>query len=114
MIKKIFKKNKLNNILRVVFLVEFIVIIILSVIAFSTKNVFLFRVLLYIGGFNIIIEKEEDEKSYFIHCPQLKGCATQGDSIEDALLMFSDALNVYMKSVIKNHDKIKFKDYLYK
>ena len=132
MSKKIFKKNQLNNILRVVALVEFIVIIILSVIAFSTKNVFLFRVLLYIGGitaffamsmlfleltgiidtnperiFNIVIEKEEDEKSYFIHCPQLQGCATQGDSIEDALLMFSDALNVYMKSVIKHNDKIK-------
>ncbi len=132
MIKKIFKKNQLNNILRVVALVEFIVIIILTVIAFSTKNDFLFKVLLYIGGitaffamsmlfleltgiidtnperiFNIIIEKEEDEKSYFIHCPQLQGCATQGDSIEDALLMFSDALNVYMKSVIKRHDKIK-------
>ncbi len=132
MIKKIFKKNQLNNILRVVALAEFIVIIILSVIAFSTKNAFLFRVLFYIGIitaffaisllflklmgiidrnprriFNIEIEKEEDEESYFIHCPQLKGCATQGDSIEDALLMFSDALNVYMKSVIKNHDKIK-------
>jgi len=132
MSKKIFKKNQLNNILRVVALVEFIVIIILSVIAFSTKNAFLFRVLLYIGGitaffamsllfleltgiidtnperiFNIVIEKEEDEKSYFIHCPQLQGCATQGDSIEDALLMFSDALNVYMKSVIKHNDKIK-------
>ena len=131
MIKKIFKKNKLNNILRVVALIEFIVIIILTVIAFSTKNDFLFRVLLYIGGitaffamsmlfleltgiidtnperiFNIIIEKEEDEKSYFIHCPQLQGCATQGDSIEDALLMFSDALQVYMKSVIKHKEKI--------
>ncbi|MBA7684337.1 hypothetical protein ES703_92730 [subsurface metagenome] len=133
MIKKIFKKNQLNNILRITALVEAVVIIILIAIAFSTKNVFLFRILLYIGGitaffamsmlfleltgiidtnperiFNIIIEKEEDEKSYFIHCPQLKGCATQGNSIEDALLMFSDALNVYMKSVIKNHDKIKF------
>ncbi len=131
MIKKIFKKNKLNNILRIVALIEFIVIIILTVIAFSTKNDFLFRVLLYIGGitaffamsmlfleltgiidtnperiFNIIIEKEEDEKSYFIHCPQLQGCATQGDSIEDALLMFSDALQVYMKSVIKHKEKI--------
>ncbi|MBA7543407.1 hypothetical protein ES705_35738 [subsurface metagenome] len=131
MIKKIFKKNQLNNILRVVALAEFIVIIILSVIAFSTKNAFLFRVLLYIGGvtaffaisllflklmgiidrnprriFNIEIEKEEDEESYFIHCPQLKGCATQGDSIEDALLMFSDALKVYMESIIKHKEKI--------
>jgi len=131
MIKRIFKKNQLNNILRITALVEFIVIIILIAIALSTKNAFLFKVLLYIGGitaffamsmlfleltgiidtnpgriFNIIIEKEKDEKSYFIHCPQLKGCATQGDSIEDALLMFSDALQVYMKSVIKHKEKI--------
>ena len=34
--------------------------------------------------FNIVIEKEEDEESYFIHCPQLKRCTTQGSSIEDA------------------------------
>jgi len=54
--------------------------------------------------FNIVIEKEDDEESYFIHCPQLKGCATQGDNIEDALLMFSEALNVYMKSIIKYGD----------
>ncbi|MBA7580964.1 hypothetical protein ES708_22863 [subsurface metagenome] len=131
MIKKILRKNQLNNILRITALVEAVVIIILSVIAFSTKNDFLFRVLLYIGGvtaffaisllflklmgiidrnprriFNIEIEKGEDEESYFIHCPQLKGCATQGDSIEDALLMFSDALKVYMESIIKHKEKI--------
>ena len=66
--------------------------------------------------FNVVIEKEEDEKSYFIHCPQLNGLATQGDSVKDALLMFSDALRVYMEYVkdmdesttktnVKNRDK---------
>ncbi len=132
MIKRIFKESRFFNFLRITALIEAVVAIILIVITFSTKNAFLFRVLFYVGIitalfamsllflkftgiidtnperiFNIIIEKEEDEKSYFIHCPQLQGCATQGDSIEDALLMFSEALNVYMKSVIKNHDKIK-------
>lgn len=56
--------------------------------------------------FNIVIEKEEDEKSYFIHCPQLKGCMSQGDSIEHSLLMFSEALGLYMESVLKYKDKI--------
>lgn len=56
--------------------------------------------------FNIVIEKEEDEKSYFIHCPQLKGCATQGDNIEDALLMFSEALALYMEDTIKEKLKV--------
>ncbi|GAI88528.1 unnamed protein product, partial [marine sediment metagenome] len=94
MIKKIFKENRLSNFLRITALVEAVVVIILIAIAFSTKNTFLFKVLLYIGGitaffamsllflkltgiidrdpkriFNIIIEKEEDKGSYFIHCP---------------------------------------------
>jgi type IV secretory pathway VirB2 component (pilin) len=50
MIKKIFKKNQLNNILRITALVEAVIVIILIAIAFSTKNAFLFKVLLYIGG----------------------------------------------------------------
>ncbi len=49
MIKKIFKKNKLNNILRMTALIEAVVAIILIVITFSTKNAFLFKVLVYVG-----------------------------------------------------------------
>ena len=56
--------------------------------------------------YNIVIEKEENEKFYFVHCPQLQGCMAQGDNIEDALLMFSEALGLYMKSVIKHGDKV--------
>ncbi len=56
--------------------------------------------------FNIVIEKEEEEKSYTIHCPQLQGLVTCGDSIEDALVMFADALNCYMEVVIERKQKI--------
>ena len=56
--------------------------------------------------FNIVIEKEEDEKSYSIHCPQLPGLASQGDNIEDSLLMFADALNCYMETVIELKRKV--------
>jgi len=48
--EKEIKENRLSNFLRISALVEAVVIIILIAIAFSTKNVFLFRVLLYIGG----------------------------------------------------------------
>lgn len=44
------KENRLSNILKIAALVEAAVIIILIAIAFSTKNIFLFKVLLYIGG----------------------------------------------------------------
>ena len=56
--------------------------------------------------FNIVIEKEEDEEYYFIHCPQLPGLVTQGNDIEDALLMFADALNCYMSVVIEDKRKV--------
>ncbi|MBA7534037.1 hypothetical protein ES705_26283 [subsurface metagenome] len=49
--KKEAKKNQFSNFLRKTALVEAVVVIILIAIAFSTKNVFLFRVLLYIGLF---------------------------------------------------------------
>ena len=48
--EKEIKENRLSNFLRITALVEAVVVIILIAIAFSTKNVFLFRVLLYIGG----------------------------------------------------------------
>ncbi|MBA7541382.1 hypothetical protein ES705_33694 [subsurface metagenome] len=56
--------------------------------------------------FNIVIEKEEDEKEYFIHCPQLQGCSSQGGSIEDALLNFSEALALYMEITIEGKLKL--------
>jgi len=56
--------------------------------------------------FNIVIEKEEDEEGYSIHCPQLAGLATQGDNIEDALLMFADALDCYMSVIIERKSKV--------
>jgi len=56
--------------------------------------------------FNIVIEKEEDEKYYSITCPGLAGLATQGDDIEDALFMFADALTCYMSVVIEEKRKV--------
>jgi len=51
--------------------------------------------------YNIIIEKEKVESAYFIHCSQL-GVATQGDNIDDALLMFADALKSKQEYKIDN------------
>jgi len=48
--EKEIKENRLSNFLRKTALVEAVVVIILIAIAFSTKNAFLFKVLLYIGG----------------------------------------------------------------
>ncbi|GAG62042.1 unnamed protein product [marine sediment metagenome] len=48
--KKEAKENRLSNFLRKVALIEAVVVIILIAIAFSTKNAFSFKVLLYIGG----------------------------------------------------------------
>ena len=57
--------------------------------------------------FNIVIEKEEDEESFSVYCPQLAGLCSCGDNIEDALLMFADALDCYMNVIIDDKRKIK-------
>lgn len=58
---------------------------------------------------NVIIERD-GFKHYVVYCAQLQGCSAHGSSVEDALLMFADALRVYMKSMLKHKEVIKWQD----
>ena len=42
----------------------------------------------------IILEQEEDS-SYSVHCPALKGCHSQGATKEEALKNMRDAIQLY-------------------
>ncbi|MGL1890724.1 MAG: type II toxin-antitoxin system HicB family antitoxin [Spirochaetaceae bacterium] len=48
--------------------------------------------------YHFVIHEEDD--GYFTECVELKGCITQGDTIEDLELMAEDALNVYLEEPI--------------
>ncbi|RLC78154.1 MAG: hypothetical protein DRI81_07335 [Chloroflexi bacterium] len=42
--------------------------------------------------FVVVIEPDEDEGGYIVHCPTLKGCWSQGETVDEALANITDAI----------------------
>jgi predicted RNase H-like HicB family nuclease len=49
---------------------------------------------------NVVIEK--DESGYYAFCPELEGCQSQGDSIEEALSNIKEAIELYLETLPKD------------
>jgi predicted RNase H-like HicB family nuclease len=45
----------------------------------------------------IIIEK--DEYGYYAYCPELEGCQTQGESLEEVLSNIKEAIELYLETL---------------
>ena len=45
-------------------------------------------------NFSIIIEK--DEHGYFVRCPNLQGCYSQGETYEEAMKNITDAIKLHV------------------
>ena len=46
---------------------------------------------------SVIIEK--DEHGFYAWCPGLKGCQSQGDSLEDAIANIREAIEIYLETL---------------
>ncbi len=46
---------------------------------------------------SVIIEK--DEYGYYAYCPELEGCQTQGDSVEEVLANMKEAIELYLETL---------------
>jgi len=46
---------------------------------------------------NLVIEK--DEYGYYAHCPELEGCQTQGDTLEEVLANAREAIELYLETL---------------
>ncbi len=46
---------------------------------------------------NVVIEK--DEYGYYAYCPELEGCQTQGDTLEEALDNIKEAVELYLETL---------------
>jgi len=51
-----------------------------------------------------ILLRKEVEGGYTVIVPSLPGCVTYGDSIEDAIEMAKEAIELYLES-LKEHDE---------
>jgi predicted RNase H-like HicB family nuclease len=47
--------------------------------------------------FSVIIEK--DANGYYAFCPDLPGCQTQGDSLEETLKNIKEAISLYLETL---------------
>ena len=48
-------------------------------------------------GFKVILHPDLDEGGYWVECPELAGCSSQGDSVEEALDMIRDAIKGHLE-----------------
>lgn len=59
-----------------------------------------------------IILEQEDDGTYSVHCPALKGCHSQGETREEALINIQEAIQLYLevanekaREIIAHHPK---------
>ena len=46
---------------------------------------------------NILLSK--DKHGYFVHCPELPGCHSQGDTFEEAMENIREAVELYLETM---------------
>ncbi len=63
--------------------------------------------------FQVVIEEDLEDGGYIVHCPALKGCWSQGDTVEEALGNIKEAIVGYLKTLneramhgLKSADKV--------
>jgi predicted RNase H-like HicB family nuclease len=49
--------------------------------------------------FKVVVEEDLEDGGYIVHCPALKGCWSQGDTIEEALKNIKEAIVGYLKTL---------------
>jgi predicted RNase H-like HicB family nuclease len=52
---------------------------------------------------SIVIEK--DEHGYYAYCPELEGCQTQGDSLEEVMVNIKEAIELYLETLPEDEIK---------
>ena len=46
---------------------------------------------------SVVIEK--DEHGFYAYCPELEGCQTQGDSLDEVLANIKEAIELYLETM---------------
>ena len=45
---------------------------------------------------------EKDEHGYYAYCPELPGCQSQGDTLEEAIANIKEAIELYLETIPKS------------
>ncbi len=66
-----------------------------------------------IYNYTVLLEKESDG-GYHAFCPVLKGCHSQGDSVEEAIKNITEAIELYLESLKADNLSIPREDLIVK
>jgi len=56
-------------------------------------------------NYTVLLEKEQDG-GYHAFCPVLKGCHSQGDTFEETIENITEAMELYIESLIADNQPI--------
>jgi len=54
--------------------------------------------------FAVVVEK--DAHGYFVYCPQLQGCYTQGETFEEVMENIKDAIRLHVEDRLASNETI--------
>ncbi len=54
--------------------------------------------------FPVVLERDED--GYFVSCPALQGCYSQGETYEEAIANIRDAVRLHIEDRLANREEI--------
>jgi len=52
----------------------------------------------------VIVEKDDD--GYFVYCPRLQGCYTQGGTYEEAIANIKDAIRLHIEDRVASKEPL--------
>jgi predicted RNase H-like HicB family nuclease len=50
-------------------------------------------------SYKVSVVVEKDEHGFFAYCPELEGCHSQGDSLEEVLDNIKEAIELYLETL---------------
>jgi len=50
-------------------------------------------------SYKVSIVVEKDEHGYYAYCPELEGCQTQGESLEEVMANIREAIELYLETL---------------
>jgi len=56
-------------------------------------------------GYKINVVIEKDEYGYYGYCPELEGCHSQGDTLEEVLKNLREAIELYLETLTEEEKK---------
>lgn len=64
-----------------------------------------YNVVVRVKKYAVILHSDTEDGGYWIECPSLPGCASQGDTVEEALEMIKDAIEGHLQVLSEQKEK---------